>query len=96
MNIDMVDASERFLSKLAGVSDPEKKIIIGRISCFDEESHKFEGAKFLVKGTIYPDVIESQSVKATFCCDKISPQCRWDCRGNETSTSEPQNSFKTK
>ena len=66
MNIDMVDASERFLSKLAGVSDPEeKRKIIGRefVAVFDEESHKFEGAKFLAQGTIYPDVIESQSVK---------------------------------
>jgi GMP synthase (glutamine-hydrolysing) len=66
MNIDMVDASQRFLSKLAGVSDPEeKRKIIGRefVAVFDEESHKFEGAKFLAQGTIYPDVIESQSVK---------------------------------
>lgn len=66
MKIDMVDASERFLSKLKGVSDPEqKRKIIGNefIAVFDEESHKFEGAKFLAQGTIYPDVIESQSVK---------------------------------
>lgn len=66
MNIKMVDASERFLSKLKGVSDPEqkRKIIGGEfIAVFDEESQKFEGAKFLAQGTIYPDVIESQSVK---------------------------------
>lgn len=66
MKIDMVDASERFLSKLKGVSDPEeKRKIIGKefIAVFDEEAHKFEGAKFLAQGTIYPDVIESQSVK---------------------------------
>ena len=66
MNIDMVDASERFLSKLKGISDPEeKRKIIGNefVAVFDEESHKFEGAKFLAQGTIYPDVIESQSVK---------------------------------
>ena len=66
MNIEMVDASERFLSKLKGVSDPEeKRKIIGKefVAVFDEESHKFEGAKFLAQGTIYPDVIESQSVK---------------------------------
>ncbi len=66
MNIDMVDASERFLYKLKGISDPEeKRKIIGKefIAVFDEESHKFEGAKFLAQGTIYPDVIESQSVK---------------------------------
>ncbi len=66
MKIDMVDASERFLSKLKGVSDPEaKRKVIGNefVAVFDEESHKFEGAKFLAQGTIYPDVIESQSVK---------------------------------
>lgn len=66
MKIDMVDASERFLSKLKGISDPEeKRKAIGNefIAVFDEESHKFEGAKFLAQGTIYPDVIESQSVK---------------------------------
>ena len=66
MKIDMVDASERFLSKLKGISDPEeKRKAIGNefIAVFDEEAHKFEGAKFLAQGTIYPDVIESQSVK---------------------------------
>ena len=66
MNIKMVDASERFLGKLKGIADPEdKRKIIGRefVAVFDEESHTFEGAKFLAQGTIYPDVIESQSVK---------------------------------
>ncbi|MDO4225785.1 MAG: glutamine-hydrolyzing GMP synthase, partial [Bergeyella zoohelcum] len=66
LNIKIVDASERFLSKLKGVSDPEqKRKIIGNefVAVFDEESHKIEGAKFLAQGTIYPDVIESQSVK---------------------------------
>lgn len=66
MNIKMIDASERFLSKLKGVSDPEqkRKIIGGEfIAVFDEESKKFDDAKFLAQGTIYPDVIESQSVK---------------------------------
>ena len=66
LKIKMIDASERFLSKLAGVSDPEaKRKAIGNefVSVFDEESHKIEGAKFLAQGTIYPDVIESQSVK---------------------------------
>jgi GMP synthase (glutamine-hydrolysing) len=66
MNIKMVDASERFLSKLAGVGDPEeKRKIIGNefVHVFDEESKQIEGAKFLAQGTIYPDVIESQSVK---------------------------------
>jgi GMP synthase (glutamine-hydrolysing) len=66
MKIDMVDASERFLEKLKGVSDPEeKRKVIGNefVAVFDEESQKIEGAKFLAQGTIYPDVIESQSVK---------------------------------
>ena len=66
MNIKMVDASERFLSKLAGIGDPEeKRKIIGNefVHVFDEESKQIEGAKFLAQGTIYPDVIESQSVK---------------------------------
>ena len=66
MNIKMIDAREQFMSKLKGVSDPEeKRKIIGRefIEVFDAESHKFEDAEFLAQGTIYPDVIESQSVK---------------------------------
>ncbi|WP_018676436.1 glutamine-hydrolyzing GMP synthase [Riemerella columbina] len=65
LNIKLIDASERFLSKLEGISDPEqKRKIIGNefVAVFDEESHKIEGAKFLAQGTIYPDVIESQSV----------------------------------
>lgn len=65
MKIDMVDASQRFLSKLEGVSDPEaKRKVIGNefVAVFDEEAKKFEGASFLAQGTIYPDVIESQSV----------------------------------
>ncbi len=66
MNIKMIDAQERFMNKLAGVSDPEKKRkIIGNefVAVFDEESQAIEGASFLAQGTIYPDVIESQSVK---------------------------------
>lgn len=65
MNIKLVDASERFLSKLKGVSDPEqKRKIIGKefIEVFDQEAKSFQGVKFLAQGTIYPDVIESQSV----------------------------------
>ena len=57
-----VDAEDRFLSKLAGVSDPEtKRKIIGAefIRVFEEEAAKLEGAKFLVQGTLYSDVIES-------------------------------------
>ena len=66
IDFKFVDASERFLSELAGVSDPEKKRkIIGRVfvEVFDEESSKVEGAKWLAQGTLYPDVIESVSAK---------------------------------
>ncbi|MDE3199311.1 MAG: glutamine-hydrolyzing GMP synthase [Acidobacteriota bacterium] len=70
LNIDAVDASERFLSKLAGVTDPEKKRkIIGAefIAVFDDEAHRIAeksgGVDWLVQGTLYPDVIESSSVK---------------------------------
>ncbi|MCB9202804.1 MAG: glutamine-hydrolyzing GMP synthase [Flavobacteriales bacterium] len=66
MNIKMVDASERFLGNLKGVDDPEaKRKSIGNdfVEVFKEEAAKFSDAKFLAQGTIYPDVIESQSVK---------------------------------
>ncbi len=66
LNVIGVDASERFLSALAGISDPEhKRKTIGRvfIEVFQDEAKKIEGANFLVQGTIYPDVIESVSVK---------------------------------
>jgi GMP synthase (glutamine-hydrolysing) len=59
-------ASERFLQKLAGVTDPERKRkIIGNefIYLFEEEANKIQDAEFLVQGTLYPDVIESISVK---------------------------------
>lgn len=61
-----VDASSRFLDALRGVTDPEqKRKIIGRvfIEVFDEEATKMGGADFLVQGTLYPDVIESTSVR---------------------------------
>jgi len=61
-----VDAREKFLSKLKGVIDPEeKRKIIGHmfIEVFDEEAKKHKDAKFLAQGTLYPDVIESVSVK---------------------------------
>ncbi|MBX3275914.1 MAG: glutamine-hydrolyzing GMP synthase [Sandaracinaceae bacterium] len=61
-----VDASARFLEALAGVTDPEeKRKIIGRvfIEVFDAEAKKIEGARHLVQGTLYPDVIESVSFK---------------------------------
>lgn len=62
MNFIRVDAKERFMSRLNGVSDPEKKRkIIGEefIRVFEEEANKLEGIDFLVQGTVYPDVIES-------------------------------------
>jgi len=65
LNVRGVDASNRFLDDLEGVSDPEKKRkIIGRlfIDVFDEEAHEIENVKWLGQGTIYPDVIESVSV----------------------------------
>jgi len=61
-----IDATERFLAKLKGVEDPEKKRkVIGNefIYLFEEEAHKISGVKFLVQGTLYPDVIESVSFK---------------------------------
>jgi GMP synthase (glutamine-hydrolysing) len=64
LNVDAVDARARFLDKLAGVSDPEqKRIIIGHefIRVFEEEAAKIPGVKFLVQGTLYPDVIESKT-----------------------------------
>ncbi len=66
-NLIYVDATDRFLNLLAGVSDPEKKrkIIGGEfIKVFDEESAKLEGISFLAQGTIYPDILESDGVKA--------------------------------
>ncbi len=66
-NLIYVDATDRFLDLLAGVSDPEKKrkIIGGEfIKVFDEESSKLSGISFLAQGTIYPDILESDGVKA--------------------------------
>ncbi|MBI4228892.1 MAG: glutamine-hydrolyzing GMP synthase, partial [Deltaproteobacteria bacterium] len=66
LNVIHVDAKDRFLKKLRGVTDPEKKRkIIGEefIRVFEEESSKIDKAEFLAQGTLYPDVIESISVK---------------------------------
>jgi GMP synthase (glutamine-hydrolysing) len=66
LNVKGVDASELFLDALAGVSDPEKKRkIIGKIfiDVFETEARKIKGIHWLAQGTIYPDVIESVSVK---------------------------------
>ncbi len=65
LNVIGVDASDRFLDQLEGVSDPEtKRKIIGRvfIEVFDTEAQKVKDVKWLAQGTIYPDVIESVSV----------------------------------
>ena len=64
LNVVAVDAQERFLARLAGVTDPEeKRIRIGHefIAIFDEESKKIPDVRFLVQGTLYPDVIESKT-----------------------------------
>ncbi len=66
-NLIYIDATDRFLNLLAGVSEPEKKRkIIGAefIKVFDEEASKLEGIRFLAQGTIYPDILESDGVKA--------------------------------
>ena len=66
-NLIYVDAVDRFLDKLAGVSDPEqKRKIIGKefIDVFAEEAEKLDGIRFLGQGTIYPDILESDGVKA--------------------------------
>lgn len=65
LNLDYVDRSKRFLTRLKGVTDPEeKRKIIGDefVKVFEEEANKFKGVKFLGQGTLYPDVIESISV----------------------------------
>ena len=66
-NLIYIDATDRFLNKLAGVAEPEKKRkIIGAefIEVFNEEALKLEGISFLAQGTIYPDILESDGVKA--------------------------------
>jgi GMP synthase (glutamine-hydrolysing) len=64
LNVIEVDARENFLQKLAGVEDPERKrVIIGHefINVFEHEAAKIPGVKYLVQGTLYPDVIESKA-----------------------------------
>jgi GMP synthase (glutamine-hydrolysing) len=66
VDLRVVDAEQRFLDKLADVTDPEqKRKLIGRefIAVFEEESNKIDNARFLAQGTLYPDVIESVSFK---------------------------------
>lgn len=66
LNVKGVDATGRFLDALKGITEPEqKRKIIGKtfIEVFDEEAHRIENVRWLAQGTIYPDVIESKSVK---------------------------------
>ena len=66
-NLVYIDATDRYLDKLAGVADPEtkRKIIGGEfIRIFEEEARKLSGIEFLAQGTIYPDILESHGVKA--------------------------------
>ena len=66
-NLIYIDATDRYLEKLKGVSDPEtkRKIIGGEfIRIFEEEARKLSGIEFLAQGTIYPDILESKGVKA--------------------------------
>ena len=66
LKLVVIDAVDRFMSELAGVTDPEaKRKVIGRVfvECFQEEAAKHPNAKWLAQGTIYPDVIESAGAK---------------------------------
>lgn len=79
-NLVYIDATDRFLDLLAGVSDPEKKrkIIGGEfIKVFDEEASKLEGIEFLAQGTIYPDILESHGVKAHHNVGGLPEDMKW-------------------
>jgi GMP synthase (glutamine-hydrolysing) len=68
IDLDRIDASERFFGALAGVADPEeKRRIIGRefVEVFEAEARRFPDATYLAQGTLYPDVIESSGVRGT-------------------------------
>ena len=92
-NLVYVDAVDRFLDKLAGVSEPEqKRKIIGAefIRVFEEEARKQEGIEFLAQGTIYPDILESGPVKAHHNVgglpdDLRSPVPGWACAASARS-----------
>ena len=76
-----VDAVDRFLNKLAGVSDPEqkRKIIGGEfIRVFEEEARKLDGIAFLAQGTIYPDILESGPVKSHHNVGGLPPDMQFE------------------
>jgi len=76
-NLIYVDATDRFLDKLAGVADPEaKRKIIGKefIDVFAEEAAKLDGISFLAQGTIYPDILESDGVKSHHNVGGLPPE----------------------
>ncbi len=80
-NLIYVDAVDRFLDKLAGVSDPEqKRKIIGKefIDVFAEEASKQSGVEFLAQGTIYPDILESDGVKAHHNVGGLPPELNFE------------------
>ena len=80
-NLIYVDAVDRFLDKLAGVSDPEqKRKIIGKefIDVFAEEAAKQSGVEFLAQGTIYPDILESDGVKAHHNVGGLPPELNFE------------------
>jgi len=80
-NLIYVDAIDRFLDALAGVSDPEtKRKIIGKIfiDVFAEEAKKLEGISFLGQGTIYPDILESKGIKAHHNVGGLPPELNFE------------------
>ena len=80
-NLIYIDATERFLDSLAGISDPEKKRkIIGKlfIDVFAEEAKKMEGISLLAQGTIYPDIVESKGIKAHHNVGGLPPELKFE------------------
>jgi GMP synthase (glutamine-hydrolysing) len=80
-NLIYIDASERFLDSLTGISDPEKKRkIIGKlfIDVFAEEAKKMEGISLLAQGTIYPDIVESKGIKAHHNVGGLPPELKFE------------------
>ncbi len=80
-NLIYVDAVDRFLDKLSGVSDPElKRKIIGKefIDVFAEEAAKLNGIRFLAQGTIYPDILESGPVKSHHNVGGLPPELHFE------------------